>query len=142
MGQQAGHAQRRVGRQHAKLGRQFGLEAILAVQFLRQFLGRFVAEGIADDDEDFAVLGFVQPPLDVPLVELVLIRHLVDPPALQEARAARRIDECAPGQGEVREIPVDVDGFDLLPQRLEHIPILGFGDSPPLRRSADTTGRT
>ena len=43
-----------------------GLEAILAVQFLGQFLGRFVAEGIADDDEGSAVLGFVQPGPDVP----------------------------------------------------------------------------
>ena len=88
MRQQAGHPQGRVGRQHTKLGRQFGLEAVLAVQFLGQFLGRFVPERIADDDEGFAVLGFGQPPLDVVLVELMLIGHLVDSPAIQEPDTA------------------------------------------------------
>ena len=42
-------------RQAARSG---GLEAVLAVEFGGEFLGRFVAEGIADDDEGSPVLAF------------------------------------------------------------------------------------
>ena len=66
--------------------REVRLEAIGPVQDLCQFLRRFVAKGIANNDEDFAVLRFVQPAFHMSLVELVLIRHLVRSPALQETR--------------------------------------------------------
>ena len=41
----------------------------------------------------------------------------------------------------LREIPADVDGFDLLAQRLEHVPLLGFGDIRRVHSSADTPGQ-
>ena len=67
--QQARHAQRRVRRQHAKLRGQRGLEAVLAVEFRGEFLGGFVAEGIADDDEGSPVVALLQPGPDVAVVE-------------------------------------------------------------------------
>ena len=97
MRQQTGHAERRVRRDHAELGGEVSLKAVGAVQDLRQLLRRFVAKGIADDDEHLAVLGFLQASLYMTLVELVLIRYLIDAPVMQEARAARRLDEGAPG---------------------------------------------
>jgi hypothetical protein len=122
MRQQTGHPERRVRRDHTELGGEVSLKAVDAVQNPRQLFSRFVAKGIADDDEDFAVLGFLQASLHMPLVELVLIGYLIDAPVLQEARASRRLDEGAPGQGEMREVPADVDRFHVLTQRLEHIP--------------------
>ena len=98
--QQAGHAERGVGRQHAQLGTQFGFEAVLAVEFRGEFLGGFVAEGIADDDEGPPVLAFLQPRLHLAVVEAVLVGNLGDPPLSQQA--AGWFDELAPGQGQVR----------------------------------------
>ena len=123
--QQARHAQRRVRRQHAKLRRQRGLEAVLAVEFGGEFLGRFVAEGIADDDEGSPVVGLFQPGPHVAVVEAVLVRNLVDLPLRQQP--VLRLDELAPGQRQVGQIPVDVMGLDVGPQRLDDVPACCLG---------------
>ena len=122
--QQARHAQRRVRRQHAKLRRQRGLEAVLAIEFGGEFLSRFVAEGIADDDEGSPVLALVQPGPHVAVVETVLVRHLVDLPLGQQP--VLRLDELAPSQRQSGQIPVDVMGLDVGSQRLDDVPALGF----------------
>ena len=56
------------------MGRQRGLKAVLTVEFGREFLGRFVAEGIADDDEGSAVVALLQSGSHVAVVKAVLVR--------------------------------------------------------------------
>ena len=73
---------------HAKLRRQRGLEAVFAVEFRGEFLGRFVAEGIADDDISSPVLAFVQPGPHVAVVEAVLVRNLLDLPLAEQGSRA------------------------------------------------------
>ena len=95
------HAQGGVRRQHAKLCAQVRLEAVLAVEFSGEFLGRLVAEPVADDDEDPAPIRLLEPGADEPLEEVLLVRHPLDPPLLQE-----RTHELAPGQRELGHEPV------------------------------------
>ena len=64
-----------------------------------QFLGRFVAEGIADDDEGPAVLAPRPARAARCGRRTVLVRHLVDLP-LASSSPSLRLDELAPGQGQ------------------------------------------
>src|SRR5215831_19899368 len=104
MRQQTRHPEYRVKQEDAELGSEIGSKAIGPVQHLGQFLRRFVAKGIANNHEDFAVVRFHQATLDMSLVKLLLIRDLVETPALQEPGGACRIDKRPPAQGEMREI--------------------------------------
>ena len=46
----------------------------------------------------------------------MLIGYAVDSPAIQQPDAACRIDTCALGEGLVNDVPVDIDGLDMLPE--------------------------
>ena len=123
MRQQAGHAQSGVGWQHAQHRFHGCLEPILPVQFDEQLTGRFVAEGIADDDKHFTVRALVQHGQDFLTVEILLVEHFREPPLGEHAI----LYPVTPGKGERCEESIAVMQFDLIPQRLEHAPCLCFG---------------
>ena len=59
--------------------------------------------------------------------ELLLVWNPLDPPLGQQAGRALRIDELAPGQGQLRHEPVRVARLQVVPQRLQDVPAGGLG---------------
>ena len=98
------------------MGRERGLKAVLAVEFLGEFLRRLVAEGIADDDEHLPVLGL----FGVEARRIFsknsysfgtsLIFHWSSKPC--------ESTNLPQGKAECRDVPVRVSRLNLLPKLL------------------------
>ena len=121
VGQQARHTQSCITREHTQLGAESRRDSVFAVEFLSQFLGHLVSEGITDHHEDLAVLSLLQSHLHVLVVEAILVGDLVDLPAFEQAG-----DMLVPRQAQCRDEPVAVGRLDLLAELLEHVPLLGL----------------
>ena len=122
VGQQTGHAQHGVRRQHSQLRRQRRCEAVLPIEFLHEFLRRFVTERIADDDVRAAILSLFDPGSHMTIEEPLLVRNIVEPPFRQQTGRSLRINELAPGHTQRWQEPVGVAGFDVISERLEDVP--------------------
>lgn len=83
---------------------------------------RFVAEGVADDDKNLAVVGFVQARLHMTLIEGVLVRHPVELPVPEQIGGASGVDKGAPGQRLGGYVPGGIHRLDLFAQVFQDIP--------------------